>query len=686
VYVSTETPGGALATVAPQVTGTSVATLVPGETVTVDAINLDPTPASNIVRIGGSMASVTGGSATQLTVVVPCVRSGTVGVQIQTGGMAGVPVGRTLQAPQHTLAVGDAAIVTDADEVACNELPATGAASRYLVAVYSSNTSPNANSPFTFLADGLAPAAEQQAPQTLNANRAAPALSIAQREQLAREDAHYRILEENGRQFERLSARFPSDRRGRPGRNVVSADPVEPPLTRTFRVSNLSPPTGQNICSSYYVVSATRVYYDGKIAIYEDDATPDAFKSSLSAAMASNYQRIGDHFNADMEPIIRDNFGDILRRDAETDNNGVLVALFTPHINNNVSGVAGFVVSCDQFPNDDTNDPGVGGPYTASLGSAGNGASNHGEYFYAYQPNVDAAGYSGNTPENWYRTVRSTFIHESKHVASQAARYANGSPVWEESWLEEGTARHSEELWMRNAVDNQAWKSNIPYGSAANAINLYCDVRPGWAECDANTRRPASIMQRHFTSLYTFLFGSNARLLSPFGRAPSDNASYFYAISWSLVRYSIDRYGASDADFLTALTQSSTAGATNLAARAGVPIDELLGGWALSLVADDYPGLATPSTTIQMPTWNFRSIYTGLNADFPSTYTLGFPQAPGQYAFGSFTAPAITTLRGGGVLWYEISGTHTQAQLLRLQGSGGGAVPSDVRIAIARVQ
>ena len=35
---------------------------------------------------------------------------------------------------------------------------------------------------------------------------------------------------------------------------------------------------------------------------------------------------------------------------------------------------------------------------------------------------MDAAGYSGNTPENWYRTIRSTFIHETKHVASMAAR------------------------------------------------------------------------------------------------------------------------------------------------------------------------------------------------------------------------------------------------------------------------
>jgi hypothetical protein len=686
VYVSTEVPPGAIETRAPQVTSTSVATLVPGATVTLTGINFDPTPANNVVLIGGTVATVTSASATQLGVVVPCIRSGTVGVQVERAGMKGVPLGRSLLVNQRSLGVGGAVVVTTAAEVPCNELPATGVATRYLVAVYSANTSTAANSPFQLAADGLVQSDAVQAPQAPSPNLSVPAFTAAQRAQIEAEDAHYRILEENGRQYERLFNRFRGDARMLPSRNVVAADPVEPPVTRTFRVSNLSPPAGQNICSSYYVVAATRVYYNGKIAIYEDDATPSAFRSSVSATMASNYQRMGDQFNADMEPIIRNNFGDVLRRDAITANNGVVVALFTPHINNNVPGVAGFVVSCDQFPNDDANNPGVGGPYTASAGAAGNGASNFGEFFYAYQPVVDASGFSGNTPENWYRTIRSTFIHEVKHVASQAARVANGSPVWEQAWLEEGTARHSEELWMRNAVDNQAWKSNIPYGTLANPINVYCDVRPGFAQCDANTRRPASIMQRHFTSLYTMLFGQNARLLSPFGPTASDNASYFYAISWSLVRYAVDQYGTSDADFLTALTQSTTAGPANLSARAGVPIDQLLGGWALSLVADDYPGLATPSALTQMPTWNFRSIYAGLNTDLPATYTRVYPQVPTQFTFGSFSAPAIATLRGGGILWYEISGTQAQAQLLRLTGTGGGALPSDVRVAIARVQ
>jgi hypothetical protein len=427
------------------------------------------------------------------------------------------------------------------------------------------------------------------------------------------------------------------------------------------------------------------VYYNGKIAIYEDDATPAGLKASANATMQDYYNRIGDQFNADMEPVLAANFGDVLRRDAITDNNGVLVALFTPLINTTFSGVAGFVVSCDQYPDADAAEPAVGGPYVGTAGA--NGASNFGEVFYAYQPTSTGTGFGTvGTPDYWYRTIRSTFIHESKHVTSMAAHVANGAPLQEEAWLEEGTARHSEELWGRTAVDGLAWKGNTGYGTLANPINVYCDVRPTFAECLANTRRPAVVMQRHFSSLYTQMFGTNARLLSPFGPTPSDNAAYFYAVSWSLARYAIDRYGASDAAFLTALTQSTTTGTTNLAARTGVPTDRLLGGWALSLAVDDYPGLASPGVDIQMPTWNFRSIYQGLNTDFPGTYTLSYPLQPASFTFGAFAPVNVATMYGGGALWYQVSGTHTQPQLVRLLGNGGGSLPSTVRIAIARVE
>lgn len=689
LLVATQTPPSPAVSIAPQVSSISPATLVPGASATLTGTNFNATPASNTVRIGGRVATVTAATTTSLTVTVPCVSSGNaVPVAVTTGGMTGATFGHPLQVTQRTVAVGQM-FVTGENDTACNELTSVNDSARYVVSIFSNSTTAGSNSPFQFSADQ--PGAEVV--QTLQAPAsnqvAAPRLSFAQQvehaHQLRSDEMHYRLLEENRRVLEQHGPKLQEQRRLRPARNVVSADP---PLSRTFRVANINQSPG--FCNSYYVVSATRVYFDGKLAIYEDDATPDAFKSSLNPTMASHYQRIGDQFNDDMEPIVRTYFGDILRRDAETDNNGVLVALFTPRLNNTFTGVAGFVVSCDQFPNDDTNNPGVGGPYT---GTGTFGSSNHGEFFYAYQPTVNASGYNTTgTPDFWYRTIRSTFIHETKHVVSQAARVANNAPAYEVNWLEEGTARHVEELWGRVAVDNIPWKGNTGYGSAANPINTYCDVRPsGFAECDANTRRPAYIMMRHFSAMYTHIFGQNARLLSPFGSTPSDTQSYWYAISWSLVRYGVDRFAADEAAFFTNLTNATTTGMTNVNARLGTTTDQLLAGWTLALAVDDLPGFTSPpSADIQFATWNFRSIYAGLNSEV-SGYSLPYPQdldgaSYPNLSFGTFAPAAITTLRGGGSLYYQIRGLQTAPQLLRLEGSGGTAVPSTVRMAVTRVR
>jgi hypothetical protein len=439
---------------------------------------------------------------------------------------------------------------------------------------------------------------------------------------------------------------------------------VTPPATTTLRVIDLN----GGSCNNFFSVNATLVYHDRKLAIYEDDSNAiRATGGSANATLASYYTQIGNQYNDDMEPVIRNSFGDPLLRDASTDNNGVMVALFTNRINTSFPGVAGFVVSCDQYPN-----------------GAGNLGSNFGEYFYAVVPTSTTAGYgSSATMDSWYSTIRSTFIHETKHVASQAARVQAGAP-FEQSWLEEGTARHSEELWARSAVYNVAWKGNTGYGSSASPGSVYCDVRRSWASCSAtDPSRPAQIMYRHFDGLYTFM--RNPHAYSPFGTTAAGGSS-FYASSWSLVRYAIDRYGASDAAFLTAINSSATTGTANLAAAAGVSIEQLMGGWALSLYADDYPGLAGASADIQMPTWNLNSIYAGLNTDFGTANYVNYPIAPQAVAFGSVGLTSVPSIVGGGVKYFEFSGTHTQAQLLRLEASGGGAPPSTLRVAIARLQ
>lgn len=664
VYASTETTAGAVSSVAPQVTAVSANPMVPGTAVTLTGYNFSATPASNVVMIGGRQATVTAATPTQLTVTVPCVASGNVAVQVTEGGRMGAPYTAPLQVAQRTLAVGQSVIMANASEVECNELAAPGTAAKYVMAVYNIGTTPTSSIGFQVSADDAAGA--RVVNPAAFAPAVAPALDFGDPAARLADRRHAELMAKNEAEGRRLAARFAGDRRMRT--NVVSADPVEPPVTRSFRVSNIN---SASVCNNYYSVNATRVYYSGKIAIYEDDATPAGLRASANAAMQDYYNRIGDQFNADMEPIVRDNTGDILRRDASTDNNGVLVALFTPVINNNFPGVAGFVITCDLYPNDEG---------TTNT----NRASNFGEYFYAYQPTVVGTGYNSFTPDSWYRSIRATFIHESKHVASNVARISNGAQT-ENAWLEEGTARHVEELWARTSIYNVAWKGNTGYGTAGSPNYIYCDVRPSTAACTAsNPRRPSLNMQRHFSSLYNFL-GSSATY-SPFGASAADGSSTWYATSWSLVRFAVDRYGASDAAFLGGLTQAQERGTANLAARAGVPLAQVMGGWALSLYADDYPGIASPSADMQMPTWNFVNIYAGLKTDFPATYSRTTPIPATALSLGSVGTVSVGTLVGGGVSYFELSGTHTAPQLIRLRGTGGSALPANLRVAIARVE
>jgi hypothetical protein len=671
LLVSTQTTAGAIATSAPQVTSVAPATMVPGTTATLTGINFDGTPASNTVTIGGVAATVTAATITTLDVTVPCIATGTAAVQVTVATKKGVAFDHPLDVPDITLDEGESAILDGAGEAACNEITATGVTSDYVVAVYNTDGAPLSTSEFQLSGDGVAGPAPSLAP--LPGRRAAaalhrppaPPLGLDAVMALARErradELHLDLLERNRAAYQRLRARFGDEPRMRAPRDEASFDP--PPATATFQVADL---TEADFCDNSFTVDATRVYYDGKLAIYEDDDNP--ITDAGNATLAAYYDAIGAQFNADMEPVVTGFFGDPLLRDDVTDDNDVVIALFTHVINDNFPGVAGFVVSCDQYPS-----------------GVGNTASNHGEYFYAMVPTSTTPGYgSSSTLDAWFWSIRATFIHETKHVAAYSARVAAAAASFESSWLEEGMARHSEELWAREEVYNVAWKANTGYGSAGSPGSLYCDYRRTDAACLAtDPSRPSLNVFRHFSGLYTFL--DDPVGYSPFGPTAAGGSS-FYATSWSLLRYAADRYAADEGDFLTALTGSTETGIDNLETVAGVPIETLLGGWALALFADDYPGLAGGGADITMPTWNFTDIYAGLNDDFGGSFPAVYPLVPTAVAFGTFGPLSVPSIAGGGVAYFQFTGMHATPQLLKLEAAGGGAPPSALRIAVARLE
>jgi uncharacterized protein YjdB len=664
-------PGDTPAPALPAIAGVTPAVLVPGATATITASGL--ATSGNAVTIGGITAPVTATAANQLQVTVPCVPSGSaLPVVLTVNGVASQPFSHALAvAGRHTLAVGESVLIGDAAGMACNELAGGPGQQRFVLAVYNSTVSATAASDYRIAgAGGAAVAAPSHVAGSLAAAAAAAvhdshAPGVHAPPPAHAGPAHHELLEKNRLAYESLWRQYGEEmKRAERMQPLANLAMNEPPLNTTIRVSNIN---SGSICTNFYTIQATRVYYAGKLAIYEDDATPVALKAANNPTMASYYRQIGEQYNDDMEPILRTYFGDPIRRDAVTDRDGVLRAVFTPVINNNIPGIAGFVVSCDQFPN-----------------ASNNTASNFGEYFYAYQPTNANSGYTTGTPDQWFRQIRSTFIHEAKHVASHAARVANNASSYEVSWLEEGTARHAEELWSRMAVYSVPWKGNTGYGSAAAPGSVYCDVRPSVAACNAaNPRRPSSSMWNHFVTLYSFL--GNPGGLSPFGRSAQDNSSVFYASSWSLLRYIADQYTHDEAAFFTALNQATNSGASNLAARTGLTMAELLGRWALALYADDMPGL-TGRPELQVATWNLPGVYAGAKADFPGTFTRATPLVTTPLSFGTFAALQRSALVGGGVDYFEITGTNAAGQAIILQSLSGGAPAGALRMAILRVQ
>jgi hypothetical protein len=649
----TVTVSGAGGTALPTITGISPATLIPGGSATLTGTNFDAVAANNVVTVGGIAVNVTSATATQLVVsALSCVSSGGASVKVTTNALTGPAFTHPVAVPQRTVPLGQSIILTNPG---CNELLSSGN-TRYIVSVFSVSSTENALTDFELSGNTPAGGSPARIPIIAPAFASAP---LAPSPDAARDREHYAMLERNRaifREGQSLTARQPLR-----SRSALAATPL--PVIGDQRDFFYTYTGG---CRDTTTRMHTKVIYVGTRSIIWEDST-NTLLAKNDPALAGYYQRLGQIFDQDQYDIIKTNFGDPLRRDISLANDGRVHMVFSEKLNG--TGAAAFVTGCDQYPT------------TVYI------ASNFGLVFYGSVPTIKGSNLSSTTyPDGWFNFMGRTVVHEVKHIASFSARVANSALNFEESWLEEGTARHAEELWVRTNLEKVAWKANTGFGSAGTN-GVYCDFHPENATCAAADvlRRPSYGMRRHFNEIKSKL--QQPWNWSIYGDGTGQTGSIFYQTAWSLVRYAIDRYGISDSDFLTRLTNSTGAGLSNLSTLAGVSSDQLLGNWGLALYADDYPGLASPSADIQFPTWNLRSIYAGLNSDptwagqFPTVY----PIVPLPLSYGAF-ATQRTGLRGGANAYFELAGAATTPQLLNVHAIGGGAPSVTLRIAIARLQ
>ena len=655
----------------PVLTSVSPGTLVPGTVATVTGTGFEP--AVSTLTLRGTIVPLLSATTTQVTFRVPCVLGGSAALRATSSGGPGPILTVPVATVTRTLAVGQSLVITDEAGSECNELSATGGTARYLIAAYSTATSQNTLIDLEL--GGNAAVAGLSAPDgapfssTRQGSSSAPAIArpvdvrrfVPRGEQAERDAAHFRHLERERALYQQLRAEgaFRTSKRATGEARLVAPPAIGDTRNLYYNFSGCS--------DSTKIIRGKVVFAGNRSIIWEDQ--DNALLSSASPELAQAYTRFGQVFDRDMFETVKTYFGDPLRRDAQTDDDGRIHMVFTQRLNG--SGAAAYVTSCDM----------------AARNTTTRAASNNGEFFYGTVPTTATPNVNSTaSPDGWYAFMSRTVVHEVKHIASLSARIANGAPSFEQSWLEEGTARHAEEVWVRDSLHRVAWKANTGYGTAATN-GVYCDFHLDDATCLAADpfRRPTWGMRRQLREILPKLL--DPANWSPYGDGTGQSGAVFYNTVWSLVRWSADRYGTTDAGFLTALTQSTTSGLTNLAAVTGASPEHIIGAWGLALMADDYPGVASLSIDARFPTWNLRSIYAGLNADpaWSSQITSPYPVTTVPVGFGAFTVQR-TGVRGGAHLFVELSGSHTSAQLLHLRGAGGAAMPTAARLAIVRVQ
>lgn len=640
---------------------------IPGRTLVVNGSGFGSTPATNTVLIDGVPIPVNTASPTQLALVLPpasafaCAPTRTVALQVTTGGGIGVAPVQLVVATARTLAVGQSLVLASANDARCNEL--TPALGRYLITVPNAARTLGAGS-IAFTVRGEATAApgitsqlrSAERPMAVQDARPATARTPEGRRERQRLATHLALLESN----RALAAA---------GTRRATATPVIAALTAPtvgtivpVRIPAIGTPT---LCSDYTAIQARIVHVGEKVAILEDTATVVDGKPTLASQMDAQYAALGAELDSRGWSAVQQ-FGNPLVMDGRLDDNGRVLLVFSPRVNQRANGtVLAAVVNCDFFAR------------------AQFAASNVGEYLYAQVPTSAAEGMGAGTIARWRHEMRATLVHELKHVTAYAERIVRGQPL-EESWLEEATARHAEELYARAAF------GVARFGEAGFDATLECELRandPAYPACADAPR----VMRQHMDALWAFLDAPTA--LSPLGPSSTGDFS-FYGSGWALTRWLLDAESANEPAVLTALTTSAQSGVANLEARTGRSWDELLPEWSLAMVSDSRPGLVTASPRVRFPSWDLRSIYGGLcqtigtcgQPGSTTPYTRAWPVQPVELAGGPFSVEFASVAPGGFAVMELVVTAGTAKQVIELRGYRGAALPAGARMGILRVE
>jgi hypothetical protein len=279
--------------------------------------------------------------------------------------------------------------------------------------------------------------------------------------------------------------------------------------------------------------------------------------------------------------------------------------------------------------------------------------------FYMLAPDSTAIDVNQRTATFVKGVTIGTLAHEFQHLINASRRmHVNLTNVDEEVWLNEGLSHISEELLFNRVTGNTP-------GSGAD-INY---VVPKFATWQAYAGANFGRYRLHLLAPDT----SSAQ-------RPNDQLSTRGAI-WAFLRYAADRFVPAPGDqtpFFSALVNSTTSGSANLSAVLGTSVDSWFRDFAAAVYTANM-GVGTVGTTHSMPSWNFRSVYGGLDYG-PGA---GYPLAVVNPTAGATIYPTTLAL-GGGAAYLRMGVAASTFAPVTITKSGGGALPSTFSAMVIR--
>ena len=591
---------------------------------------------------------------------LPCVPTGAHTLRLTSAARSAHTTVTLAVAHRLHLAAGHAEPLLSAAASRCTELVADSTGARFAVAVLNTARATTSTAPLTVRAAERAPAAgamasrstalqQPGAPAALAAPTA-PEHAAASLAALAAGTLDHTLTgatphdphaDHLAREATRLATLGPAGALWAAERSRRGA--VAPGVLPPREGQILSRSAMYSSCQSATPITARVVYVGQRLTVLEDVDGP------RSRSIDDVLRAIGQEFDAVMYPLLTEQVGDPLALNAAMQGDGRVTMLVSRFVNDSAPGTSAFVTACNLYPRRTVP------------------SSNEAPLFYVRAP------LAGESADAWRRTMRSTVLHEAKHLASFAERLARGAP-FEEPWLEEATARVAEELYARTFPGGGAWRANTGW-----AGSLQCEVH----RCDD---RPLTLW-KHMPVLHDFFAAVESR--TPLGGTSSGDVS-FYASGWSLVRWAIDHFATNEATFLRDLVRgvSGATGATHtgldaLAARTGQTPEQMLAEWSFANLLDDRLGFTPARATLTFPSWHLPQLMAGLAGLQAGRYTA--TPLPVRDITGDrlLTVPA---LRGFTASYLESSVSAGGTQLLELRGANGAALPSTIRLGVVRVQ